>query len=58
MRMEVEEKLQEMVKVKENFQGTYKKLKFLNKFDLYSSLSKHAEQVSNFKNKEVFTKSL
>ena len=45
MRMEVEEKLQEMVKVKENFQGSYQKLKFLNKFYLYSSLSKHAEQV-------------
>jgi hypothetical protein len=43
--MEVEEKLQEMVKVKENFQGTYQKLKVLNKFYLYSSLSKHAEQV-------------
>ena len=47
-----------MVKTKENYSGTYQKLKFLNKFYLYSSLSKHAEQVQNFKNKEIFTKSL
>ena len=43
MRLEVEEQLQKMVQVKENFNGTYQKLKFLNKFYLYSSLSKHAE---------------
>ena len=43
MRIEVEEKLQEMVKVKENYTGIYQKLKYLYKFYLYSSLSKHAE---------------
>lgn len=46
-----------MVKVKENYDGTYQKLKFLNKFYLYSSLSKHAEN-SNSNLKEVFLKAL
>lgn len=46
-----------MVEMKENFKGTYQKLKFLNKFFLYSGLSKHAEQ-SNIHGKEIFLKPL
>jgi hypothetical protein len=46
-----------MVKVKENYKGTYQKLKFLNKFYLYSGLSKHVEQTDESK-KQVFAKSL
>lgn len=46
-----------MVEVKENYNGTYQKLKFLNKFYLYSSLTKHCE-ASNAKNKDIFQKSL
>lgn len=43
--------------MKENFKGTYQRLKFLNKFFLYSGLSKHAEQ-GNLRDKDVFLKSL
>lgn len=46
-----------MVEVKENYNGTYQKLKFLNKFSLYSGLSKHAE-IHNLPFKEVFLKPL
>ncbi len=53
IREQVEEQLQKMVELKENFKGTYQKLKFLNKFYLYSGLSKHAEQ-TDMPNKEVF----
>ena len=32
-----------MVEVKENYKGTYSRLRFLNKFSLYSGLPKYAE---------------
>jgi hypothetical protein len=43
VRKSVEDKLQKMVEVKENYKGTYSRLRFLNKFSLYSGLPKYAE---------------
>jgi hypothetical protein len=36
----VEEELEKMYNMKEEFKGTYQRLKFLNKFYLYSELTK------------------
>jgi hypothetical protein len=43
--------------MKESFKGTYQRLKFLNKFYLYSGLSKHSETNNSGAN-EIFFKSL
>lgn len=37
----VEQDLERLVTMKEDYKGTYQRLKFLNKFYLYSELSKH-----------------
>ena len=42
--------------MKETFKGTYQRLKFLNKFFLYSELSKHQENVEQ--GKEIYSKPL
>lgn len=57
MRENVETQLQGLVQIKENFKGTYQRLKFLNKFFLYSGLSKHVEQMSP-KTIDIFSKPL
>ena len=47
-RDDVESELQKLVYIKDNFKGTYQRLKFLNKFTLYNGLSRHyAEQQRN-----------
>lgn len=57
IRDQVDEQLQKMVQMKENFKGTYQRLKFLNNFYLYSGLSKYAEE-NDLSQKEIFQKSL
>lgn len=42
--------------MKETFKGTYQRLKFLNKFFLYSELSKHTENQAQ--GKEIYQKPL
>ena len=54
----VENELQKLVAIKENYKGTYQRLKFLNKFYLYSELSKHQHEHKTLGSPDIFNKPL